>query len=326
LAVVVAVLGFGVFPLLGDVGSVLDAARAVRPGWFVLGASLEVASIVAYAMFTRSLLPMPGRPPLHVLARIDLTTWGAGHVLPGGPAGTAALRFRLLTARGVDRSGALMLAAVQGTGSAMVLHLILWVALLVAIPVYGGSWLYGLAAVVGLVATLGVLAGLLAALKGRERGLRILRWVAAQVPALDADRVDRQMQALVRHLRRIGHDHRQLAVAASWAALNWLLDAAALWVFLLAFGHPVGVIGLLVAFGLASVLAVLPITPGGLGVVEGVLVPTLIAFGVPGAPALLAVLGWRVVNFWLPVPAAGLSYLSLRVRHAVPATCSAPAG
>ncbi len=101
-------------------------------------------------------------------------------------------------------------------------------------------------------------------------------------------------------------------MAGSWAALNWLLDAAVLWVFLLAFGHTVGVIGLLVAFGLASVLAVLPITPGGLGVVEGVLVPTLVAFGVPGAPALLAVLGWRVVNFWLPVPAAGPSYLSLR--------------
>ena len=35
-------------------------------------------------------------------------------------------------------------------------------------------------------------------------------------------------------------------------------------------------VDLLVAYGLANILAVIPITPGGLGVVEGVLIPTLV--------------------------------------------------
>jgi len=63
-------------------------------------------------------------------------------------------------------------------------------------------------------------------------------------------------------------------------------------------GLPVGVrgpptatgprwVGLLVAFGLANVLAAIPITPGGLGVVEAVLTSTLVGFGTPSAVAIL---------------------------------------
>ena len=64
-----------------------------------------------------------------------------------------------------------------------------------------------------------------------------------------------------------------------WAATNWLLDASALWVFLRAFGTSVNPVYLMVAFGLAGVLAAIPITPGGLGLVEAALAPTLVGFG-----------------------------------------------
>jgi hypothetical protein len=99
-----------------------------------------------------------------------------------------------------------------------------------------------------------------------------------------------------------------------WAAAFWLLDASSLWVFLAAFGHLMSPYGLLVAYGLANVMAVLPITPGGLGVVEGVLVPTLVGFGSPRGIAILGVITYRLVNFWLPIPVGALAYLSLRVE------------
>ena len=68
-----------------------------------------------------------------------------------------------------------------------------------------------------------------------------------------------------------------------WAAVNWLLDAASLWVFLLAFGPALDPDGLIVAFGLANVFAVVPITPGGLGIIEGIYIPTLVGFGLTRA-------------------------------------------
>jgi uncharacterized protein (TIRG00374 family) len=99
-----------------------------------------------------------------------------------------------------------------------------------------------------------------------------------------------------------------------WASLNWLLDAACLWVFIWSFGRVISPIDLLVAYGLANILAAIPITPAGLGIIEGVLIPTLVGFGVPQSQAILAVLSYRLINFWIPIPVGGISYATLMWR------------
>jgi uncharacterized membrane protein YbhN (UPF0104 family) len=48
-----------------------------------------------------------------------------------------------------------------------------------------------------------------------------------------------------------------------------------------------------------------------------VLVPSLVAAGVPAHLALVGVLGWRLVNYWLPIPVGGPMWLTLR-HHAGP--------
>jgi hypothetical protein len=110
-------------------------------------------------------------------------------------------------------------------------------------------------------------------------------------------------------------DRRLLARAVGWATANWLLDAASLWVFVAAFGHVISPVDLLTAYGLANILAAVPITPGGLGVVEFVLVSLLAGFGLTDGQALSAVLAYRAVNFWLPIPFGGLAYASLELEH-----------
>ena len=61
-------------------------------------------------------------------------------------------------------------------------------------------------------------------------------------------------------------------------------------------------IDLLVAYGLANILAAIPITPSGLGIIEGVLIPTLVGFGVPHSQAILAVLSYRLDQLLDPDP------------------------
>jgi uncharacterized protein (TIRG00374 family) len=100
-----------------------------------------------------------------------------------------------------------------------------------------------------------------------------------------------------------------------WAAGNWVFDAASLWLFLAAYGHRLNPVTLFVAYGIANLLGTLPISPGGLGIIEGVLVPSLVGFGAPRAIAVLAVVSWRLFEFWAPIPIGGLSYLSLRVQR-----------
>lgn len=123
-----------------------------------------------------------------------------------------------------------------------------------------------------------------------------------RIPKVDPQSVGRLLATLASTLRRLVADPAFLRRSAGWAAANWLLDASSLWAFVRAFDHSLGLVGLLVAYGLANVAAALPITPGGLGVVEGVLVPTLVAFGTPADIAVLAVVAYRLVSFWVPIP------------------------
>jgi len=41
-------------------------------------------------------------------------------------------------------------------------------------------------------------------------------------------------------------------------------------------------------------------------------------FSIPTGAAILGVISWRLVNFWLPMPAGGLAYLSLRGQTGAP--------
>ena len=60
-------------------------------------------------------------------------------------------------------------------------------------------------------------------------------------------------------------------------------------------------------------LAAIPLTPGGLGVVEAVLTSTSSASGSTAAPAAIGVLTYRFAAFWLPDPARrALAYASLK--------------
>ena len=143
----------------------------------------------------------------------------------------------------------------------------------------------------------------------------IIHAVAAHIRFLDADRFTSLVERLAHRFGVLLEDRALLARAGGWAAANWLLDAASLWVFVAAFGHVISPVDLLTAYGLANILAAVPITPGGLGVVEFVLVSMLAGFGLTDGQALSAVLAYRAVNFWLPIPFGGLAYASLELEH-----------
>jgi uncharacterized protein (TIRG00374 family) len=73
---------------------------------------------------------------------------------------------------------------------------------------------------------------------------------------------------------------------------------------------------LAVAYAAANIASAIPVTPGGLGVVEVTLVAITVGFGAPQATAVLAVLGYRIVNYWLPLLPGAVAYLRVRLRSA----------
>lgn len=152
--------------------------------------------------------------------------------------------------------------------------------------------------------------------RGERHAVRWTRSIARRLPFLDERSVHHAVHRSADQLRLLLSSRPLLGRALGWASANWLLSAASLGVFLAAFGLRVSPDGLLVAFCLANVLAAIPVTPGGLGVVEAVMIPALVGFGAPKEVAILGVISYRVFNFWIPIPVGGIAYLSVKAGRA----------
>jgi uncharacterized protein (TIRG00374 family) len=250
---------------------------------------------------------------------------GAYRVLPGGGGATAAVTYAALRSRGlspakvgfaVTATGALMYAALAAWLLASLLYLIL------------DRELNRLATLGALLLFTLTIAAVLAALVAQRRPLAVQRvlsgllyWVGR--PFLrgrwSRERTGRWAERVVSWLRDeakaigdqlLGSPSRALKLGAL-ALGYWAFDALCLIVVFLALGVEFGVIGLLVAYGVATAFGNLPITPGGLGTFEAAMLGTLAVLGY-GPDAAIAVLGYRLFNFWLPIPLAVLLYPTLR--------------
>lgn len=304
-----AAIEYGVLPNLVIARHDVDLLRRGSVLLLVVAALLEAASVVAYTGLTRAVMSPAVRVSWPTQLGIDVTGLGAGHVLPGGGATSAALRYRLMCRAGIPSHHALTTTAVQTTFSDLALATCYVLGALAVLPQVAERPPLLFTALGGfcvLAATL-VAATLLPRNAERRvseweaRGGRLVTWVGQGWTRLRAE-----VLILLR-------DDSRTRQAAAFAMANWLLDAGCLWMCLFAFGEPVNAGLLLTAYGFACLLALLPLTPGGLGIVEATLIPLMIAFGVPGPVAVLGVLTWRVIQFWLPVPMSGMSYLSLRL-------------
>ncbi len=306
-----AIVYFFVLPLIPGFRKSAHELRQVNPVLLVSGLVLELAALFAYSLLTRAALGEPG----HTLSswrmfRIQMST-RALSIVPGGNAAGNALGYRLLTLSGVPGPDAGFALATAGLGSAVVLNMILWLGLIISVPIRGVNRYYGIAAVVGII-IMGVAAALVFGLmEGQGRAERAIRWIARKLH-LDEDRTGEVVRHIGGRLEELAEDRQLLRRVVGWAMANWLLDAAALWVFLRAFGETPPIDGVLVAFGLVNVLSVVPITPGGLGVAETAYISLFLGYGLSRATATLGVGAYRLAQLWIPILIGGVLYLSLR--------------
>ena len=291
----------------------MDQLGDVRPELLVLGLGLEIVALFCYSVMTRAALGPVGHhlSVLH-LFRIQLSTRALSSLVPGGSAAGSALGFRLMVASGVPGPDAGFALATAGLTSAVVLNFILWGGLIVSIPLRGVNPVYGSAAIAGIILMGIAVAIIFGLIEGQERSEKLLRSIARRLH-LNEERAGEAVRHIGGRMKELAGDKAMLRRLVGWAAANWLIDAAALWVFLRAFGGSLTFDALIVAFGLANVLAAIPLTPGGLGVVEGIYVPVLVGFGLTRATAVVGVVSYRVAQFWLPILIGGLTYLSLRI-------------
>ena len=104
--------------------------------------------------------------------------------------------------------------------------------------------------------------------------------------------------------------------ALLFASGNWLFDYLALLAALAAAGARPRPTLVLLAYAASMVLAMIPITPGGLGFVEAGLTGTARGGRGERGQAALATLTYRLVSYWLPLPLGGAAIVAHRRRYA----------
>ena len=293
----------------------LPQLKAVFPAWFLPIFLLETAAFwCIWALM---------RIALHTdkwfdVACAQLTGNALSRALPGGAATGGATMYSMLSRSGFDgptASTALTAVGLLSTATLFVLPILALPAILFGLAV-SSALLQGaiLGGVLGIFLLTG--ASILLVSDRVVRGCgRVLDWFVRRVlrrPAPSPSLADRLVES---------RDFVRSALAESWkqavpAALgNQLFDFLALYVSLLAVGSRVDPVLVLLAFVAGSALAMIPITPGGLGFVEAGLTGVLSLAGVKPDHAVLAVLLYRLFSYWLPLPSGLVASILFRRRH-----------
>lgn len=299
---------------LSGIGTLFDHLH----WWWIPAAILaEALSFVSFTAMEYQLLSArnEARPPRAPLFRVTLGSQALTNSLPAGNAVAAVYGFRWFRRFGADDT--LAVWAMAGTFVAAMLTLALVATAGLALAADQGASLDLIPVLVGvLVVTIGV-----AVLFVYPQPLftlatwsaRISRAVVRWPKSDPAERVDR----IVRRITSVELGWRRGALVLFWGTANWLFDCACFAFMFVAIGAGVPWKGLLLAYGAGQLAAALPITPGGLGAVEGSITIALVAFGGAQVATVDAVLLYRLVSFWLVLVVGWLlvGELALEVRR-----------
>ena len=220
--------------------------------------------------------------------------------LPGGDAASAAVQFRMLTTAGFDTDtavGGLTAFSLLGVGGLLALPLFALPTILSGAVVSPGlvhTALLGLAGFV-LYAIFGVI------VLGTDRPLATLGraaqslWNKVTRGRRPVTGLDQRLLAERDTIRAVlGRKWRQ-AVVLTAGRLGF--DYGCLLAALRATGASPRPSLVLLAYSAADIVALLPITPGGLGIVEASLSGLLILAGVRPGYAVLATLAYRIASY-----------------------------
>ena len=311
-AVVIAGIAiYLVFPAITEVLASWPRLSTLDPWWFALAIAAQAAHFGC--TFALQRLALRTKAWFSVI-----TSQLAGNaitlIMPGGAAVGAAVQFRMLAASGTDMTtavGGLAAFSLLGVGGLLLLPVF-------ALPVI----LLGASADRGLVNT--ALLGAAGFVVFAAFGAVVLAYDA---PVRWAGRAAQWLANLVRRKRppMTGLDETLLAQRNEiravlgrhwWQAL--LLSAGRLafdYLCLRATGSQPRPSLILVAYAAAGIIGLIPITPGGLGIVEAGLTGLLVLAEVDSSQAVLATLGYRLASYWAPLLAGPIAYGLFRIRY-----------
>ena len=324
--VVVAIGGVAIYLVLPSITEVLAAwprLSSLEPIWFAVAVVAELAHFACTFALQRLALRTRG---WFAVVTAQLAGNAITNILPAGDAAGAAVQYRMLATSGIDPDaavGGLTAFSLLGVGGLLALPIFTLPAILFGAPVSSGLAHTALIGIGGffLFAAFGFM------ILATDRPLawfgcvsqRVYNLIMRHRPRLQG--LDRRLLDQRNVIRSVlGQKWREaVLLSAGRLAFDYLCLLAAL----RATGsHPRPSLVLL-AYAVSGIIALVPITPGGLGIVEASVSGMLVLAGVDGGNAFLATLAYRLVAYWLPLLAGPPAYLLFRRRYGTRPTGSA---
>jgi len=313
--VLAAVSLYFVWPALVKVFGSYDELSKIRPAWFVAMTLLETASFACVW-----LLIGISTSSRHwtLIAAAQLVGNAVSSIVPGGAAAGGPLQYTFMVRGGEDP--ARIASGLAATSLLSLTTLFGLSALCVPLMLHFGNIDSRLERAAWLGSGVFVILLLVGILAFTRDGL--LR-VAARVVQWTLNLVHRHQPPThdlpTRVLEQRDRIREVLGSKWAWALVavisKWAFDYFALLAAVAASGAHVQTVPVLLAYIAASVLGMIPITPGGLGFVEAGLAATLVWAGLPAANATLATLAYRLVSYWLPLVAGIAAAVAYRRRY-----------
>jgi putative heme transporter len=312
----------------GELSGASHYLAHLRWQWLAAAAVLEVGSFVAFAAVQRRLLAAGGVDmSLGRATSVTLASNAIANSIPAGPLVSLVYAFRQYRRRGADSAVAGWTLGALFVSASVTLAVVAAGGVAIAGAEGAGLDLIGV--------TVGVLIAAVA-LGALFVQRRALAWVVTSVvrtserwlgwPRGD---VGGRIDDIVIRLTAVTLTATSLAAVAGWGLANWILDCGCLALSFVALGVGVPWKGLLLAYGAGQLAANLPITPGGLGVVEGSLTIALVEFGGTKVSTVAVVLLYRILSFWVELPVGWATWAAVawsdRRAGPVPEVVAVPA-
>jgi uncharacterized protein (TIRG00374 family) len=281
----------------------LAALRAADTPLLAAAIATQVLALVCFANLYRSAHEaVSGTPRDARSGLIGIAAFGLTQALPGGGAAGAVLAIRRFRQLGSPAAVGANVVVHISLSSLTALSLVVTVAASAAALTSGQHASY---AVLGALVTCSIVGGVTLA---RRTGA---------YQRVQHSAVTRLLQAAAREGRcAVGRWATAVEVAAVpllsprafarpllWSITKWSLDLTVLTLAVRAVGGTTPLAALALSYAAVNLLNSIPLTPGGIGLVEGGITASLTAFGLDLGIATAATLTYRLVSYWLPLAA-----------------------
>jgi uncharacterized protein (TIRG00374 family) len=315
-AILLTLAIYVLFPRIVDLEGALHKIDDGDPLWIGLALAFNVVAFGAYVALFRGVV---GEKVIHLTIsesyQITMAGLAATRLFSAGGAGGILLTYWALRKAGMERRRSVcrMIAFLVLLYSFYLLALVVF-GILLRTGVLPGEAPLSVTVIPAAIAGAALILMFLLALLPEDferriakltsgRFARLAHWLAT-APATFAQGT-RTAIAFMRHPSQGG-----LAVVG--AIGFWGANIGILWASFEAFGVsvPFGVI--VQGFFVGMVANLFPLAPGGVGAVDAGMIGAFVVFGIPLDEASVAVLTYRVIAFWVPLPPGIIAFFQLR--------------